>query len=110
MEPLSAEISVPIDKRPDLPGSRRLSRRRFISGMASTAATSCLPLDVLAQNTSVGQSRESASAAPVMVVNGGYRLLVDSVRGSIVSLQSTYGIDRELLIQDHVRLPLFMVE
>ena len=99
---------MPSEKRRDLPGG--LSRRRFISGVASTAATSCLPLGVLAQNTSVRQSRESASAAPVMVVNSGYRLLIDSIRGSIVSLQSTFGVDRELLIQDHIRLPLFMVE
>ena len=45
-----------------------------------------------------------------MVVNPGYRLLIDSDRGSILSLQSTYGADRELLIRDHVRLPLFMIE
>lgn len=37
-------------------------------------------------------------------------MLIDSVRGTIASFQSTYGINRELLIRDHVRLPLFMVE
>jgi hypothetical protein len=46
----------------------------------------------------------------VIVVNPGYRLLIDSARGSIASIQSTYGVDRELLIRDHVRLPLFMIE
>jgi hypothetical protein len=46
----------------------------------------------------------------VIVVNSGYRLLIDSVRGSIASFQSTYVVNRELLIRDHVRLPLFNVE
>jgi hypothetical protein len=63
-----------------------------------------------AQNTNIRISREAASAAPVMVTNSGYRLLIDSVRGTIASIQSTYGFNRELLIRDHVRLPLFMVE
>ncbi len=105
-----------------MPGSKGLSRRRFLSGVASTAATSCLPLagaailtaDATAapagQNTNVRESRESATSAPVIIVNSGYRLLIDSVRGSIASFQSTYGADRELLIRDHVRLPLFNIE
>ncbi len=102
--------------------SKGLSRRRFLSGVASTAATSCLPLSgaailagdstsaFAAQNTSVSVSREAVSPAPVIIVNPGYRLLIDAVRGSIASFQSTYGINRELLIRDHVRLPLFVIE
>ena len=101
---------MPKKDQRDIRDARRLSRRRFISGVASTAATSCLPLAALAQNTSVRESRESDSSRPIMVVNSGYRLLIDSVRGSVASLQSTYGVDREFLIRDHVRLPLFMVE
>src|SRR5579859_4251053 len=105
-----------------MPGSKGLSRRRFLSGVASTAATSCLPLTGAAiltgdatpalawQNTNVRESHESVTPAPVIIVNSGYRLLIDSVRGSIASFQSTYGVDRELLIRDHVRLPLFIVE
>jgi hypothetical protein len=105
-----------------MPGSKGLSRRRFLSGVASTAATSCLPLTGAAiltadataalggQNTNVRESRESVTPAPVIVANSGYRLLIDSVRGSIASFQSTYGVNRELLIRDHVRLPLFNVE
>ncbi len=104
-----------------MPGSKGLSRRRFLSGVASTAATSCLPLSeaailtgltpaLSAQNTNVRESHESVTPAPVIVVNSGYRLLIDTVRGTIASFQSTYGVNRELLIRDHVRLPLFNVE
>ncbi len=49
-------------------------------------------------------------APPLIIVNSGYRLLIDSRRGTIASFQSTYGVNRELLIRDHVRLPLFNVE
>jgi len=101
--------------------SKGISRRRFLSGVASTAATSCLPLSgaaILAsdsnpadaQNTTVSATRESTLTPPVIIVNSGYRLLIDSVRGTIASFQSTYGVDRELLIRDHVRLPLFIAE
>ena len=104
-----------------LPDSKGFSRRRFLSRVASTAATSCLPLGgtailtgdstpALAQNTSVSVSREAKSGPPVMVLNSGYRLLIDSARGTIASFQSTYSVNRELLIRDHVRLPLFMIE
>lgn len=105
-----------------MPDSKGFSRRRFLSGVASTATTSCLPLSgvailkcnatpaLAAQNTSVSVSREAVSAPPVIIVNSGYRLLIDSVRGTIASFQPTYGVNRELLIRDHVRLPLFNVE
>ena len=45
-----------------------------------------------------------------MVANAGYRLLIDSERGTIVSFRSTFGVDRELLIPDHDQLPLFKIE
>jgi hypothetical protein len=105
-----------------MPDSEGLSRRRFLSGVASTAATSCIPLSgaaiftgdstpaLAAQNTSVRVSREANTPTPLIIVNSGYRLLIDSVRGTIASFQSTYGVNRELLIRDHVRLPLFNVE
>jgi len=105
-----------------VPDSNGFSRRRFLSGVASTAATSCLPLSAAAvlaseatpalagQNTTVSVSHEAASTPPVIVVNSGYRLLIDSARGTIASFQSTYGVDRELLMRDHVRLPLFKIE
>ena len=105
-----------------MPDSKGLSRRRFLSGVASTAATSCIPLSgaailagdstpaLAAQNTSVRVSREANTPTPLIIVNSGYRLLIDSVRGTIASFQSTYGVNRELLIRDHVRLPLFNVE
>ena len=113
---------MPAGKIRTPPDSKGFSRRRFLSGVASTAATSCLPLSgaanltggatpaLAAQNTTIRVSREAVSAPPVVILNSGYRLLIDSVRGTIASFQSTYGINRELLIRDHVRLPLFMVE
>jgi hypothetical protein len=105
-----------------VPDSKGFSRRRFLSGVASTAATSCVPLSgaailtgdptpaLAAQNTSISVSREAVSAPPVIIVNSGYRLLIDSEKGTIASFQSTHGVSRELLIRDHVRLPLFNVE
>jgi hypothetical protein len=46
----------------------------------------------------------------VLVINSGYRLVIDSEKGSIVSLRSTFGVDHELLIPGHADLPLFKVE
>src|SRR5271165_2512225 len=89
---------------------KKLSRRRFLSAAASTVATSCLPLSgaallaaspahaLSAPGGQTGPSHESATPAPVMVVNPGYRLLIDSVKGTIVSMRSTFGVDRPLLI------------
>jgi hypothetical protein len=102
---------------------KELSRRRFISAVASTVATSCLPLAgtvIVAgdstqalgaqQDGFISVSRESQSAPPVVVTNPGYKLLIDSVKGTIASFQSTYGVDRKLLIPNHARLPLFKIE
>ena len=47
---------------------------------------------------------------PLIVINRGYRLLIDSEKGAIVSFRSTFGVDRELLIPGHARLPLFKIE
>jgi Domain of unknown function (DUF6259) len=102
--------------------SKELSRREFLSAVASTAATSCLPLAgavllagkstsaLAAEDGQIGTSREAPTAPPMIVLNAGYRLLIDSEKGSIASFQSTFGSDRELLIPNHVRLPLFKVE
>ena len=98
-----------------------LSRRRFLSAFASTAAASCLPVTgaailageskpALAQYGQVSASGELPGVAPVIVTNSGYRLLIDSKIGSIVSLQSTFGVNRELLIPGHANLPLFKIE
>jgi hypothetical protein len=46
----------------------------------------------------------------VTVVHSGYRLLIDPEKGSIASFQSTYGVDRELLVPNHGALPLFKLE
>jgi hypothetical protein len=64
-------------------------------------------------NLSLGQISTSSllsSASPVIVTNSSYRLLIDSKKGGIVSLRSTFGSDRELLIPNHVSLPLFKLE
>jgi hypothetical protein len=67
---------------------KKLSRRKFLSAIASTTATSCLPLTgaailatgstetCAAQYTHVRASGESAAPPPVTVINPGYRLLI----------------------------------
>lgn len=52
----------------------------------------------------------SSGAGFVAADGDRYRLLVDSAKGSINSLQSTFGIDHELLIPDHSQLPVFVIE
>jgi hypothetical protein len=47
---------------------------------------------------------------PVIVINSGYRLLIDSGKGTLASFRATFGRDRELLIPGHARLPLFKIE
>ncbi|HMD85179.1 MAG TPA: DUF6259 domain-containing protein [Terriglobia bacterium] len=47
---------------------------------------------------------------PVLVVNPGYRLVIDAEKGTIASLRSTFGIDHDLLIPGHTYLPLFKIE
>jgi Domain of unknown function (DUF6259) len=56
-----------------------------------------------------GQSEVSQNS-PVIVVNPGYRLLINPEKGTLASFCSTFGIDRELLVPGHARLPLFKVE
>ena len=51
-----------------------------------------------------------ASTSSVIVINSGYRLVIDAKRGSIESLRSTFGQDHDLLIPGHARLPLFKIE
>ncbi len=50
------------------------------------------------------------SKPPIVVINPGYRLLIDSEKGTLASFRSTFGFDRELLIPEHTRLPLFKIE
>jgi len=101
---------------------KRLSRRKFLSAAASTVATSCLPLAGAglltgratqaygAPRAEGDDSRESGIPAPLLIVNPGYKLMIDTVKGTIASFQSTYGIDRPLLIPGHAWLPLFKIE
>jgi len=51
-----------------------------------------------------------ASKPPVIVVNSGYRLLIDSEKGTIVAFRSTLGPSSELLIPGHADLPMFKIE
>lgn len=101
---------------------KRLSRRSFLSAIASTTATSCLPFagttilatesteTCTAQYTRVRESREAPSVAPLVVSHPGYRFLINQQMGSLASLSSTYGIDRELLVPEHAALPLIRLE
>ncbi|HEX4852242.1 MAG TPA: DUF6259 domain-containing protein, partial [Puia sp.] len=62
---------------------------------------------------SFGQSNTSdivSPTLPVIVSNVGYRLLIDSKKGGIVSLRSTFGSERNLLVPNHIGLPLFKLE
>lgn len=99
-------------------GSKKLSRRKFLSGAASTAAASCLPTagaaliaigSAEAQYSKIGSSREMQSS-PIAVTNPKYCLLIEPGTGGIASLQSTHGVARELLVPRHARLPLFKME
>jgi hypothetical protein len=48
---------------------------------------------------------------PIIVVNAGYRLLINPDKGTIESFQATGGgVNDELLIPNHGQLPLFKVE
>ncbi|MDB6094512.1 MAG: hypothetical protein JWM32_2074 [Verrucomicrobia bacterium] len=51
-----------------------------------------------------------AAKPPLVVVNAGYRLQINSEKGTIESLRATYGASRELLIPEHGGLPLFKIE
>ena len=46
----------------------------------------------------------------VIVINSGYRLVIESEKGTIASLRSTFGVVHELLIPGHAGLPLFKIE
>ena len=101
--------------------NKRISRRRFLSAAATTAATTCIPAagaiilagdaaKALAQYSHIDASREAPAAAPLVVEHSGYRLLIDSAKGAIVSFSSRYGAGRELLVPTHANLPLFKME
>jgi hypothetical protein len=57
------------------------------------------------------KAQEPAPVDPVLLISRpGYRLVMDSAKGSIESFVATFGVDRELLIPGHSRLPLFKIE
>ena len=82
---------------------RKLSRRTLLSALASTTATSCLPLagaGILAagyaetseaQNTRINASAEVAAPAPVAVIHPGYRLLIDAKNEMVAGWNASYG-------------------
>lgn len=92
--------------------SKGISRRKFLSAAGSVVTVSYLASSASALGEQSGRFTESREVAgsPLVVENSGYRLALDSKTGSIVSLRSTYGVDRELLIPNHARLPLFRAE
>lgn len=86
------------------------SRRQFLSGAFSTAAA-VLAGDAVrapAQYSHVSASAETFGQ--ILIINSGYRFVLDSKSGSLASFRSTFGIDRELLIPNHVQLPLVQLE
>lgn len=92
---------------------RRLSRRQFLSTVASTAAGVALSetsAACLAQYPRVRQSGELTTPSPLAVDGDGYRLFIDKQAGSIAALQATYLEVLELLIPNHVSLPLLTIE
>jgi len=74
----------------------------LLSGMT------CAP--VLAAPQSSYTAVAISAKPPLVVANSGYRLLIDSERGTIVSFRSTFGVPRELLIPGHGQLPLLKIE
>lgn len=57
-----------------------------------------------------GPLNMAASKPPVIVINPSYRLLLDSNKGTIESFSMASGSEKELLIPNHGRLPLFKIE
>ena len=53
---------------------------------------------------------ETPAKQAVIVIHPGYRLVIDSEKGTLASFRSSFGPDHDLLIPDHTRLPLFKVE
>lgn len=101
--------------------NKKISRRRFLSAAATTAATTCIPATgaiilagdaahALAQYSRIDASHEATAAAPLIVEHSGYRLLIDSAKGTIASFRSMHGAGRELLVPAHANLPLFKIE
>jgi hypothetical protein len=68
------------------------------------------PLALEAQTGTIAVSREKTATEPLIVINSGYRLLIDPRLGSIASFKSTFGVERELLIANHASVPLFKIE
>lgn len=88
------------------------SRRQFLSGAFSTAAA-ILAGDAVgaeAQYSHVSASREASGPGQILIVNSGYRFVIDSANGSLASFLATFGIDRDLLIPNHVELPLVKLD
>ena len=48
--------------------------------------------------------------SPLVVINPGYRLLMDRKKGALLSMESAFGAGRQLLIEHQGALPLFKIE
>lgn len=57
-----------------------------------------------------GSALMASARPPVIVVNPGYRLQMNSDKGTIESFRMGSGADHELLISNHGALPLFKIE
>ncbi len=81
----------------------RISRPVILTALVQFGA-------ILAASGAMAAQVAPASKPSVIVVNSGYKLVIDTKQGSIESLRSTYGQDHDLLIPGHARLPLFKIE
>ncbi|MGA3327206.1 MAG: DUF6259 domain-containing protein [Terriglobia bacterium] len=76
-----------------------------------TTSTALFLFASLALTGSASGAQVATSSTPsVIIVNPGYKLVIDAKRGSIESFRSTFGQDHDLLIPAHARLPLFKIE
>ncbi|MGH9325826.1 MAG: DUF6259 domain-containing protein [Terriglobia bacterium] len=98
-----------------------LNRRDALKVIGGVPVAALVPVTALSKDTraretpsrsaELGTSESTVSEnSPAIVINPGYRLLIDTEKGTLASFCSTFGVDRELLIPDHARLPLFKVE
>jgi hypothetical protein len=103
---------------------KALNRRDVLKVIVGVPVAALVPAKALAEDTpdkepvtrpaTPDQEETSQSVvsekSPIIVINPGYRLLINTEKGTLSSFCSTFGIDRELLISDHGKLPLFKVE
>ncbi len=99
-----------------------LNRRDLLKVIGGVPVAAFAPATALAKDARAKETRSAAPAkpdtvrsvvseqSPVIIINPGYRLLIDRTKGTLASFCSTFGVNRELLVPGHAGLPLFKVE